>query len=55
MCYAVIRDDETVCFQDSLQDAVNEAKMIAAPGVDIEVYQRVRVVKVETKTVVEEV
>ena len=56
MCYLLIRgDSEMMGYHDSLQGAVNEAKLIAAPGVEVEIYQRVRRVKIETKTVVEEV
>ena len=55
MCYAVIQDGDTVIFKNNLQDAINEAKTFAVAGSDVDVYQLVRRVKVESKVVVEEV
>ena len=54
-CYALSQDGDTVIFKNNLQDAINEAKTFAVAGSDVDVYQLVRRVKVESKVVVEEV
>ena len=55
MCYMVVHEGSNYLHED-MSDAIKTASIIAEEfGIKVDVYQRVRVVKVETKTVVEEV
>lgn len=55
MWYLIVKDGVLISSHEGLNDAIKEASTFAQEsGIEVDIYQRSRCVRVETKTVVEE-